>query len=152
MRPLVTLLLLAACAPTSTTAPLVELPPQSVDVAGRVLLSISDPAADEGLFWDIAVSGDGRFVGENTWSDGADSFRSDCGGQRTSAEVRGRFKEVRSRATLSTAPGRVGPRDFEQLEITVAFQDPDGTVLYVPADELDDETRAWAETFVGDCL
>ncbi|MBV1859435.1 MAG: hypothetical protein KUG77_13565, partial [Nannocystaceae bacterium] len=154
MRSLATLLLLAAC--TAATPTESALSPMTLEEGaplptGRILVSISDPAADEGLFWNFAVSSDGRVVGENTWSDGADSFRSNCAGQRDAHEVGSRFESVRASATLARAPVPTRPPDFERLEVRISFENSDGPTLYMPAGALDDETRAWAESLVGDC-
>jgi len=81
----------------------------------------------------------------------ADSFRSECGGQRRSDEVRPHFETVRAAASLPGAPIRTGPVDFERLELTVAFEGTDGTRSHVLAEALADDMRAWSETWVADC-
>lgn len=145
--------LLSGCAPAA--APVGSPSPASappVTLRGRVLVSVSDPAADEGLSWEIALSPDGRFVGENTWSDGATSFRSDCGGTRPATEVRRWFAWTREHARLASPQRPSGPRDFERLEVGLAYEDEGGVVRYVALSAVDEVARAWAEGFTGECL
>ncbi len=145
---------LCGCAPTQAPArsPSPATVSQPAGPTGRVLISVSDPAADEGMAWHIALSPDGRFVGENTWSDGATSFRSDCGGSLSGAQVRQWFGWVREHATLSSPERPAGPRDFGKLEVSLAYEDEGGTVRHVPLAGLDATARAWAESLTGSCL
>ena len=119
---------------------------------GRLLLSRFDPHQREGGdAWSIAVTPDGRYDGEYTWSAEDTNFTSPCGGTRSVSEVEPWFLRAQAEAGLESAPRPAVPEGRNGYAVVVAHEAEDGPVRFFPHLPDQKALEAWAEGFVGGC-